>query len=49
MNNSHEDSIEMLDIYISTLKMLVEKYKKKKSINKFQKDEVIKSKYNYYL
>jgi len=35
-----DDSIDILDIYISTFEELVDKFKKKKNLNKFQKDEV---------
>lgn len=37
---SEDNSLDMLDIYITTLSELVEKFKKRKSPNKFQKDEV---------
>jgi len=40
MNDSQDYSLDSLEIYIDTLSELVEKYKKRKIVNKFQKDEV---------
>lgn len=41
MNDSQYNSLDSLEIYIDTLAELVEKHKKRKIVNKFQKDEVI--------
>lgn len=40
MNDSQDDSLDSLEIYIETIAELVEKHKKRKVVNKFQKDEV---------
>jgi hypothetical protein len=40
MNDSDDNNLETLEIYISTIEELIEKFNKKKNPSKLQKDEV---------